>query len=58
VLGTIVDTIKISQFEDVNDKPISRATFLGLVEPGTLVKFKGDLAGSTITWDEAELEDD
>jgi len=63
VLGIEVDTANISDtppshFEDINEIGISRATFLGLVEPGTLVKFKGDLEGSTITWDEAELEDD
>lgn len=46
-------------FEDVNDLGISRATFLDLVQPGTLVKFKGDLENSVpIIWDEAELEDD
>ena len=58
ILGVTVDTSSIFQFEDVDDLPISSATFLGLVQPGTLVKFKGDLAASTIIWDEAELEDD
>jgi len=58
VLGKTVDTINIFQFEDVNDVPISRATFLDLVQPGTLVKFKSNLAASTLIWDEAELEDD
>jgi hypothetical protein len=59
VLGISVDTSSpIFQFEDVNDVPISRATFLDLVQPGTLVKFKSKLAASTIIWDEAELEDD
>ena len=57
VLGITVDTINIFQFEDVNDVLISRATFLDLVQPGTLVKFKGAL-GVPIIWDEAELEDD
>ena len=60
ILGVTVDTGSIFQFEDVDDLPISSATFLGLVQPGTLVKFKGDLlSGVTlIIWDEAELEDE
>ena len=59
VLGIDFDTNSISEFEDVNEIPISQATFLSLVEPGTLVKFKGDLENSVpIIWDEAELEDD
>jgi len=59
LLGTtIVTSTTISEFNDVKDSPITSATFLGLVKPGTLVKFKGTLSGSTITWEEAELEDD
>jgi hypothetical protein len=66
VLGIPVDTLLILDnfpnpplaFADVNDQAISRATFLDLVQPGTLVKFKSNLAESTIIWDEAELEDD
>ena len=65
ILGTPVDTILIpdisSNFQDVDHMSISRATFLNLVQPGVLVKFKGALTVSpppTITWDEAELEDD
>ncbi|MEE8364638.1 MAG: DUF5666 domain-containing protein, partial [Gammaproteobacteria bacterium] len=66
ILGITVDTILIvdnfpdsnPNFEDVHEQGISRATFLDLVQPGTLVKFKGDIIGVSITWDEAELEDD
>ena len=63
VLGIVVDTILISEtfpsnFEDTDEMGIPRATFLGLVEPGTLVKFKGALVAPDILWDEAELEDD
>lgn len=63
VLGIEVDTADISDttpsnFEDIGELGISRATFLGLVEPGTLVKFKGILMPPDIIWDEAELEDD
>ena len=58
VLGTPVDTSTITVFKDVKDKPISSTAFLGLVQKGTIVKFKSASAGPTITWDEAELEDD
>ena len=65
VLGIEVDTADISDttpsnFEDIDEIGISRVTFLGLVEPGTLVKFKGDLLSGVppIIWNEAELEDD
>jgi hypothetical protein len=65
ILGLSLDTsgftdtpLLSSDFENVNDQKISRSTFFALVQPGTLVKFKGDLVGSTIIWDEAELEDD
>ena len=64
VLGIKVDTTGISdtpisnsKFKDTEEMPVSRATFLSLVQPGTVVKFKG-LAGPLILWDEAELEDD
>ncbi len=67
ILGITVDTNLIpdnfpdpdQNFQDIDENGISRATFLGLVQPGTLVKFKGDLlSGVTpIIWDEAELED-
>ncbi len=63
VLGIEVDTADISDttpsnFEDIDELGISRATFLSLVQPGTLVKFKGVLAAPDVIWDEAELEDD
>ena len=58
VLGIDVDTASITVFQDVNELTISRTTFLDLVQPGTLVKFQGTLTGSTIVYDEAELEDD
>jgi hypothetical protein len=44
-------------FEDIDEIPISSQQFLDLVQPGTLVKFKGVLVGSNIVFDEAELED-
>lgn len=58
ILGVTVNTSSSNfQFEDVNDVVIPRATFFGSVRPGTLVKIKGTLAGTSVTWDEAELED-
>lgn len=58
ILGVTVNTSPGNfQFEDVNDVVIPRATFFGLVQPGTLVKIKGDLSGNVVTWGEAELED-
>jgi len=38
--------------EDVN-----RATFFSQAVAGTLVKARGSLNGSTVTWSEMELED-
>ncbi len=68
ILGVTVNTNLIPDnfpdpdpnFQDIDEIGISSATFLGLVEPGTLVKFKGDLLSGVppIIWDEAELEDD
>ena len=65
ILGISLDTsgfsdtpLPNSNFENVDEQKISRSTFFDLVQPGTLVKFKGELSSGTITWDEAELEDD
>ena len=67
ILGVPVDTNDIPEnlpgpdpgFQDTNENGVSRTTFLGLVQPGTLVKFGADLSnGVPIIWDEAELEDD
>ena len=51
ILGVAVDTIGVA-FEDVN-----RATFFSQAVAGTLVKARGGLNGSTVTWSEMELED-
>ena len=66
ILGVTVNTNLIPDnfpdpdpnFQDIDEIGISSAMFLGLVEPGTLVKFKGILMPPDIIWDEAELEDD
>lgn len=57
ILGVPVDTTSVTQFEGVDDGPITRATFFGAVNVGTLVKVKGRLNGAVVTWREAELED-
>jgi hypothetical protein len=57
ILGIPVDVSSIPEFEDIDENTISQQQFLDLVQPGTLVKVKGDLSGSSITYDEAELED-
>jgi len=57
ILGIPVDTNGIPEFEDINENMISRQQFLDLVQPGTLVKVDGVLQGSTIMYEEAELED-
>jgi hypothetical protein len=36
---------------------MSRAAFLAAVRTPLLVKVKGQWNGTTVTWDEAELED-
>jgi hypothetical protein len=51
ILGVTVDTTGVV-FEDVN-----RATFFSQAVVGTLVKARGNLNGSTVTWSEMELED-
>jgi hypothetical protein len=56
VLGVDVDTSGLV-FEDIDEFPVSGQQFLDLVQPGTLVKFKGILQGPDIVFEEAELED-
>ena len=57
ILGIPVDMNGITNFKDSNENIISRQQFLDLVQPGTLVKFKGVLGVSNIVFEEAELED-
>ena len=57
ILGVSVDTSTISQFESVSGSSMNRAGFLAEVKANALVKVKGNLNGSTVRWDEAELED-
>ncbi|THJ24886.1 MAG: hypothetical protein CAF45_003590 [Nitrospira sp. CG24E] len=59
ILGVAVDTSGISNdnFEGLNGQLIGRAGFFNAVTVGTLVKVKGRLNGTVVTWREAELED-
>jgi len=44
------------EFRDVDDTLLSSDAFYNLVDVGTLVKARGDYNGSSIEWDQAELE--
>ena len=62
VLGATVDTSSFvdDQFKGLNDLPIGRAAFFdptsGAV-PGHLVKARGVLLGSVVSWNQVEIED-
>jgi uncharacterized protein DUF5666 len=59
ILGIAVDTSGFSSsngFLDVNASTITRSAFFAKAAVGTLVKASGTLGGSTITWNEIELE--
>ncbi|HEX4797903.1 MAG TPA: DUF5666 domain-containing protein, partial [Burkholderiales bacterium] len=43
-------------FEDVNNNVIARVTFFMQAKVGTLVKARGTLSGTTVTWSQMELE--
>lgn len=57
ILGIVANTATISQFKDVGDNLISPTAFFDSLQPGTLLKIKGDLQAGVAIWDEAELED-
>lgn len=56
LLGLSVNTSG-TLFKDVNDAPITAATFFSQAKIGTLVKTKGTFSGSVITAEEVEFED-
>jgi hypothetical protein len=56
ILGVDVDTTAIS-FRDTDSSAIARAAFFAKAVVGKLVKARGSLGGSTVTWSEMELED-
>ncbi len=57
ILGVSVDLSAINQFESVSGTSMSRTAFLAEVQVNSLVKVKGAWNGTTVNWDEAELED-
>lgn len=57
LLGRDINTSTVTEFEGVNDTPISRDSFFASVQIGDLVKAAGTYDGSTVTWDKLELED-
>lgn len=57
ILGVPVDTGAITHFESVSGTSTSRAGFLAATRVNSLVKVKGELTGTTVLWEEAELED-
>jgi hypothetical protein len=57
ILGVSIDTGAINHFESVSGTSMSRAGFLATVRVNSLVKVKGELSGTTVVWEEAELED-
>jgi len=60
LLGIVVNTSLISDnnFKDINDAVLGRTAFYQQAAPGRLIKVRGSLAASTITWDqEIQLED-
>jgi hypothetical protein len=57
ILGVSVDTSAMNQFESVSGTSMSRAGFLAEARVNSLVKVKGKLTGTTVVWEEAELED-
>ena len=59
ILGIAVDTSGFSSsngFLDVDGSVITRSAFFAKAAAGTLVKASGTLGGSTVTWNEIELE--
>jgi cytoskeletal protein CcmA (bactofilin family) len=57
ILGVTVDTTGVTQFEGIDGGSMNRAGYFAAVQVGTLVRVKGTLIGTVVTWDEAELED-
>ena len=57
IFGVPVDTSTIAQFESVSGTSMSRSSFLAEIRVNSIVKVKGKLNGSTVRWEEAELED-
>lgn len=60
VLGFLIDTGPIAddKFKGPNDGVIGRAAFFSTAKEGTLVKAKGIRNGSSVGWNEIEIESD
>jgi Domain of unknown function (DUF5666) len=58
LLGIAIDTSAIGSFKDINDNAITADQFFASTAVGKLIKARGTLGGSTITWNqEIQLED-
>ncbi len=59
ILGVSINTSGISDgnFQGLEDSVLGRVRFFNNVGPGDLVKAKGEWDGSSVTWDEIELQD-
>ena len=55
ILGVTIQTNGATQFEDLNDQPITSATFFGQAQ-GRLVEAKGTLSNGMIIAEEVDLE--
>jgi hypothetical protein len=58
--GITVNTSGVSDnsFLGLNDAVIGRSAFFAAARVNTLVKVRGDLSGSTVSWSEVQLESD
>lgn len=56
IIGVTVQTDSKTQFEDINEGPITQAQFFAQVQAGTLVKAKGIFNGTAIIADEVGIE--
>jgi hypothetical protein len=59
ILGVSIDTSGISDanFQGPEDSVLGRTEFFNNVSPADLVKAKGEWDGSSVAWDEIELQD-
>ncbi len=56
IVGVSVMTVSGTQFELLNDVPVSSTVFFDAISDGTLVKAKGSWDGTTLIAEEVELE--
>ena len=57
ILGVSIDMSSINHFESVSGSSVDRTAFLAAVEVNSLVEVKGEWTGTSVMWNEAELED-